>query len=108
MRRIVEEESPQLNIDPDSMNAMLKQRTMPLAAMIAALDTQYGAIADFLSDLTPIQLAREATSPALRNTPLGERRSLDQWADHLVDEHLRAHVTQIGAACKAIGMPADR
>lgn len=101
LRRFLEEESPRLRIDPDETDAMLQQRDRPLAVLSAALDTQYQAIADLLDDLSPAQLAREATSPVLRDSPLGERRSLAQWADHLVDDHLETHIAQIRTARQA-------
>lgn len=92
-KRFLAEETPDLGISPGEHGDVRKGA--PISELVSKIESDYGAIGQFLSGLSDEQFGRKAHVPFLKETPLGEYPTLGQWAGAVINFHLADHVNQL-------------
>lgn len=91
----LEQDTPRLDIEAWDPFYTEKRTRMTMAQMLAALDVEYGRIADLTAGLTDDQLARKAHIPLLKNTQMGEYPTLAMLIQALVKDHIDFHIAHM-------------
>jgi hypothetical protein len=103
LRTILEEDTPLIEIVAEDPFFSEKRSRMSLAELVAALESEYGQMADLAAGLSPDQLNRKAQVPLFKETPLGEYPTLSELILGLVDFHLGFHIDHLKEVRKELG-----
>jgi hypothetical protein len=104
MSIFLEQENPQLDLDPGNPFLSEKRGRMSFAELLAELDKEYDRIAVFVGGLSPEQLQRKANIPLLKETPIGEYPTLAAWIQGITDYHLDFHIDHMKEIRQALGV----
>jgi hypothetical protein len=99
-KRIVEEETPFIEISLGQSNFDEQQRARPVGAILGDVVARYSEVADYLGSLSGEQLQRKAHVPLFKETPFGEYPTLEQLASGLINFHMAAHASQLQNLCR--------
>lgn len=99
-RRIVEEDTPLIEVVPGQSHFDDVYRAKPVGELLQEVDTRYRELARFIGSLSGDQLQRRGHIPLFKETPFGEYPTLEQWANGLVNFHLASHVGQLQSLCR--------
>ena len=102
-RRFLDEDAPLIGIVSGLPYYTPARQAMSLTELREAVWRQYHEVADFLGGLSDEQLARKARVPLLKDTPIGEYPTLEQFVGGLTNFHLTDHINQIRNAREAMG-----
>ncbi len=102
-RRFIDEDTPLIGLVVGLPYYTPARQAMSLTELRAGLSKQYQEVADFLGSLTDEQLARKARVPLLRDTPMREYPTLEQWAGVLINVHIPDHINQLRNARQQMG-----
>ena len=100
LNRILEEDTPTLDITPGVSAYDDKRQNAPLSQLLSSVELQYADLGKLFAGLTEQQLSRKAHIPFLKESPLGEYPTLGQWAMGIINFHLADHVNQISTLAK--------
>ncbi|WP_243438588.1 DinB family protein [Fundidesulfovibrio soli] len=105
LRAFLEADTPRIDLETENPFFTDKRESMPFTELLEGVRREYEAVAAFTSTLTPDQLARTAHIPAFKDTPLGERPSLEQMIFGLTDFHVRFHTDHLREVVAALRAP---
>ncbi len=108
LKAFLERDTPEIDIDPENPHWSGKRSRMSLAELIAEFNLEYTRIATFIEGLSEEQLSRKAHIPMLKNSPLGEYPTLDQWAVGLSNYHIGFHIDHMREILQALGLPGEK
>ncbi len=103
IRAILDQDTPQLDIEAENPFYTGKRLSMSMAELLAEFEREYGRMAELVEGLTAEQLDRKAHIPLLKESPLGEYPTLAGWVDALTDFHIGFHVDHMKEILRAIG-----
>jgi hypothetical protein len=95
LKRILEEDHPLIEMVAEDPFFSEKRSKMTLAGLLAALEKEYGQMADLAAGLTEDQLNRKARIPLFKETPLGENPTLAEVIQALAGYHLGFHIDHL-------------
>jgi hypothetical protein len=104
LRIFLDQDEPRLDLDAENPFYSEKRAKMTLAQLVGEFEQEYGRIGRFVQGLTDEQLRRKAHIPMLKDSPLGERPTLAQWASGLAEGHLDFHIDHLRQIRQALGL----
>ena len=108
LKAFLEQDTPEIKIDPENPHWTGKRSTMSLAELLSEFDQEYTRIATFIEGLSEEQLSRKAHIPMLKGSRLGEYPTLAQWAVGLSDYHIGFHINHMREVLQALGLPGQQ
>jgi len=99
-RRIVQEDTPLIDVVPGQSHFDETHRTRPVGNLLEEVESRYLDLARFVGSLSDEQLQRRGHVPLFKQTPFGEYPTLEQWANGLINFHLASHVGQLQNLCQ--------
>ena len=102
LKAFLEADTPKIDLVVEDPFYTGARDAMPFAELLEGVRREYEAVAAFTLALTPEQLARRAHIPAFKDTPLGERPTLEQMIFGLTDFHLRFHTDHLRQVAQAL------
>jgi hypothetical protein len=104
VKAILDQETPELDLDPGNPFFTEKRSRMTLAELLTEMRDEYNAIADLVAALPEEQLARKAHIPMLKETPMGEYPTLAVFVRALAEHHLGFHIDHMREIIEALGV----
>lgn len=92
LRAFVEQNTPLLEMEAENPFFSGARGRMTMAELLAEFKQVYERCADFASKLSPESLVRKARIPMLKDSPLGEYPTLEQWIQGIAGYHLPFHI----------------
>jgi len=102
IRAFLEHETPEVDLHPGETQLSERRARMSFAQLLGEFDRGYGALAEFVSGLSPQQLARKAHVEALKESPLGEYPSLAVFLQGVADHHITFHIDHMREILEAL------
>lgn len=103
VRAILEQDTPQLDIEVENPFFAGKRTSMTLAELLSEFEGEYGRLAEVAEGLNLEQLERKAHIQILKETPLGEYPTLAGWISALSEYHLGSHIEHMKEVLKEMG-----
>ena len=102
LQAFLDRETPFLDFRAaDPFYTEARSRT-PLERLLGEVEKEYEAVAAFAEGLDPTQLDRRAQIPMLKDSPLGEYPTLEEWLGGIAG-HLRFHTDHLREILQALG-----
>lgn len=95
LRAFLDGGTPTIDLSPENPFYSETRAQMPLAALLAAVTTEYESIAAFAAGLSEAQLDQKAHVPLLKASPLGEYPTLESMLLGLGEFHLQFHMDHL-------------
>ena len=108
LQLILQQDTPQINLDPGNPHFSGKRSKMTLAELLIELKGKYERIADLVAGLSDEQLARRAYVPDLKETPLGEYLTMGVFVGALVEDHMGYHRNHLSEILQALGVNSSK
>ncbi|MFP5238417.1 MAG: DinB family protein [Acidobacteriota bacterium] len=102
LKAFLEADTPSIDLVVENPFYTETREAMSFAELLEGVRREYEAVTAFTLTLTPEQLARKAHIPAFKDTPLGERPTLEQMISGLTDFHLRFHTDHLRQVAQAL------
>lgn len=83
---------PRIDMEAADAYCTGKRAEMTFAELLAALNREYGRMAELVAGLSEEQLARKAHIPLFKETPMGEYPTLMMFVGALAGYHLDDHI----------------
>ena len=103
IKAILEQDTPEVELHPGQTQLSDARARMSFAQLLQEFDKRYGALADFVSGLSPEQLARKAHVEALKESPLGEYPTLADFLQGVAEDHMAFHIGHMREILLALG-----
>ena len=97
IHRIVREDAPAVDVEPGLTYFHADRRDVAIGALLAAVVSQYRAIADVIAIASDETLARRAHIALLAQTPFGDRPTLGEWVTVIAGMHVAGHIADLQA-----------
>jgi hypothetical protein len=91
----IKKDNPTIDLDPGNPFFSEERAKISFAALLSDVEKEYEQIALFSEKLTEEQLARVATIPQLKDSPLGENPTLGAMIKGLGEFHVQMHIDQL-------------
>jgi hypothetical protein len=88
----LEKDTPLIEIDVANPFFSEARERMTFAELMSEFEREYDHVIEFASSLTEEQLGRKAHVPILKETPIGEYPTLEEWILAIGDFHLGSHI----------------
>lgn len=92
IKTILAEDTPRLDIVAEDPFWSKRRSTLSFTELVKEFDGEYVEIAAAVENLSTGELARKAHIPLLKETPLGEYPTLEQWVLAIVNYHVGMHI----------------
>jgi hypothetical protein len=106
IKAILEQDTPDVELHPGQTQLSDTRARMSFAQLLQEFDKRYNALADFVSGLSPEQLARKAHVQALKESPLGEYPTLAVFLQGVAEDHMAFHIDHMREILQALGKEA--
>jgi len=103
IKAFVDEDTPEIDLHPGETQLTERRARMSFAQLLQEFDKGYDGLADFVSRLSPRELARKARIEALKETPLGEYPTLAAFLQGVAEHHLNFHIDHMREILQALG-----
>jgi hypothetical protein len=103
VRAILEQNTPLLDFEIENPFFTGKRTSMTLAELLSEFEEEYGRLAEVAEGLTLEQLERQAHTPVLKETPMGEYPTLAGWISMLSEGHVGFHIEHMEEVLKEMG-----
>ncbi len=102
IKAFLEQDTPEVELHPGQTQLSERRARMSFAQLLEEFDKGYGALADFVSGLSPQQLARKGHVQALKETPIGEYPPLAVFLQGIVEDHMAFHIDHMREILEAL------
>lgn len=102
IKAFLEQDTPDVDLHPGETQLSERRARMPFAQLLEEFDRGYAALADFVSGLSPEQLARKAHVQALKESPLGEYPPLAAFLQGVAEHHITFHIDHMREILEAL------
>jgi len=103
IKAFLDEDTPEVELHPGETQLSDRRARMSFAQLLEEFDKGYSALADFVSGLSPQQLARKAHVGALKESPIGEYPPLAVFLQGIAESHITFHIDHIREILQALG-----
>jgi len=109
LQAFLDRHNPRIEIEPSNSFFSEKRARMALSQLLAAVESEYTRMSQFVESLSQEQLDRKACIPLLKDTPFGEYPSLATWVGVLggfEESHLKSHINHMREVLEGLDVPA--
>jgi len=102
IKAFLEQDTPEVDLHPGETQLSERRAHLSFAQLLEEFDKGYGALADFVSGLSPQQLAKKAHVEALKESPLGEYPPLAVFLQGIAEQHITFHIDHMREILEAL------
>jgi DinB superfamily len=108
LKTFAERDLPVIEISPGDTNVTPERRTMTLAELADALESQRRALFGYLDGLSEADLQRKARIPLFKQFMGTDEIPIPMFVGAMFDFHWNDHAGQLGKIRQAVGLPDAR